>query len=295
VDRQFLSGVLRVFDFANPDLHIPARSETTVPQQALFALNHPFLAGRAKALVARGRGAEPAEAIRQLYRAAYQREPTRPQVQAALAFLDSASEESPPPPAPETLAWSYGFGAVDPGKGRVTGFHPLPHFNGSAWGGGPKWPDPALGWVQLTARGGHAGNDLQHAAIRRWTAPRKAIVSIRSTAIHEVAAGDGIRCWVVSSRGGVLKSETVHNARADLNADSVEVEAGDTIDFVVDFREGLNSDQYLWAPVIRMLGPKSDPTWDAARDFAGPAEPRLTPWEQLAQVILMANELMFVD
>ena len=29
VDRQFLPGVFRVFDFANPDLHIPQRSETT--------------------------------------------------------------------------------------------------------------------------------------------------------------------------------------------------------------------------------------------------------------------------
>ncbi len=259
VDRQFLSGVLRIFDFANPDLHIPSRSETTVPQQALFALNHPFLAGRAKALAARGRDLEPAEAIRRLYRSAYQREPTGSQVRAALAFLDSAAEETRPTPAPETLAWSYGHGAVDVASGRVTGFRPLPHFNGSAWGGGPQWPDPTLGWVQLTAQGGHAGNDLQHAAIRRWTAPRKATLAIRSTATHEVAAGDGIRCWVVSSRRGVLKSATVHNTQVELGIDPVEVEAGDTIDFVVDFREGLNSDQYLWAPKIREPGSDSHP------------------------------------
>ncbi len=50
IDRQFLSGVLRSFDFANPDLHIPQRSETTVPQQALFELNHDFAASMARAL-----------------------------------------------------------------------------------------------------------------------------------------------------------------------------------------------------------------------------------------------------
>ncbi len=49
VDRQFLPATFRVFDFANPDLHIPVRSETTVPQQALFALNHPFVAQQARA------------------------------------------------------------------------------------------------------------------------------------------------------------------------------------------------------------------------------------------------------
>ena len=51
IDRENLPAVMRTFDFANPDLSIPQRSETTVPQQALFGLNHPFLVQQAKALV----------------------------------------------------------------------------------------------------------------------------------------------------------------------------------------------------------------------------------------------------
>jgi hypothetical protein len=305
VDRQFLPSVLRVFDFANPDLHIPARTETTVPQQALFAMNHPFLAGRASVLanqVSR-EAVDRVDVIRRLYREAYQRLPTDAQIDAALSFLDASTDEPLPTPPAETLAWSYGYGAVDPAAGRVSGFQPLPHFNGTAWGGGPLWPDPALGWVQLTATGGHAGNDLQHAAIRRWTAPKSATIAIRSTATHEVEAGDGVRCWIVSSRNGVLKSAIVHKTQVELNVDNLVVEAGDTIDFVVDFREGLNSDQYLWAPEIRVIGPgsgsgsalESSLTWSATRDFAGPPKAYLAPLEQLAQVILMANELMFVD
>ena len=42
IDRQFIPGVLRAFDFANPDQHTPERHETTTAQQALFLLNHPF-------------------------------------------------------------------------------------------------------------------------------------------------------------------------------------------------------------------------------------------------------------
>ena len=53
IDRQFLPSTLRVFDFANPDLHIPQRSETTGPQQALFFLNHPLLVQQAQALAER--------------------------------------------------------------------------------------------------------------------------------------------------------------------------------------------------------------------------------------------------
>ena len=56
VDRQFLPGTFRTFDFANPDIHVAVRHETTVPQQALFFLNGSFAADRAKALARRFAG-----------------------------------------------------------------------------------------------------------------------------------------------------------------------------------------------------------------------------------------------
>ncbi len=162
VDRQFLPGVLRVFDFANPDLHSPQRSETTVPQQALFALNHPFVASRARTLAQRiadePKSSPPDAQLIRLFREVFQREPTRPQRDAALAFLASAAAEPSQPSVPAgAAAWSYGYGESGrraPGVSKS--FHPLPHFTGAAWQGGPQWPDASLGWVQLTAKGGHA-------------------------------------------------------------------------------------------------------------------------------------------
>ncbi len=50
IDRQNISPILNTFDFANPNIHSPQRVETTVPQQALFALNDPFVLERAKHL-----------------------------------------------------------------------------------------------------------------------------------------------------------------------------------------------------------------------------------------------------
>ncbi|MCH2401873.1 MAG: DUF1553 domain-containing protein, partial [Pirellulales bacterium] len=50
VDRQFLPSLLRTFDFASPDLHTPKRTETTVPQQALFFMNDPMVVDRARAI-----------------------------------------------------------------------------------------------------------------------------------------------------------------------------------------------------------------------------------------------------
>ena len=159
---------------------------------------------------------------------------------------------------------------------RLKDFHALPYFSGSAWQGGPQLPDATLGWVQLTAQGGHPGNDLQHCCVRRWVAPHDGTFSISSAPIHEVAAGNGIRCWIFSSRDGVLASLVLHNQRQEMNVESVVLRMGDTLDFVVDTNADLNNDQYLWAPVIyeassRRGGsqPRCADSWEAERDFSG--------------------------
>ena len=50
VDRQSLPAVFRAFDFASPDQSAERRPRTTVPQQALFSMNAPFVIEQAKAL-----------------------------------------------------------------------------------------------------------------------------------------------------------------------------------------------------------------------------------------------------
>ena len=53
VDRQSLPAMFRAFDFASPDQSAERRPRTTVPQQALFSMNAPFVIEQARALVAR--------------------------------------------------------------------------------------------------------------------------------------------------------------------------------------------------------------------------------------------------
>jgi hypothetical protein len=306
VDRQFLPGVFRVFDFANPDLHIPQRPTTTVPQQALFFMNSPFVTDRAKALAARAdvaSASEPAERVRRMYRIVYQRQPTERQVSAGVRFVDAVAKVTPPPPPEKKVVqeWQYGFGELDRAAGKLKSFTKLNHFTGNAWQGGPEYPDTKLGWVQLTADGGHAGNDLQHAAVRRWVAPRDMTVSISGTIEHKHEAGDGVVAWIVSSRDGVLASYTLHNRKAEARVEPVAVKKGDTIDFVVDYRANLHSDDFYWSPTVKAQDVPAGGTaesWDARAQFAGTAPPPpapLSPWEQYAQVLLQANEFLFVD
>jgi hypothetical protein len=300
VDRERLSPVLRTFDFANPDLSIPQRNDTIVPQQALFGMNHPFLATRARALVRRTDDSkDSAERVRRLYALLYQRAPTAAEMQTALAFLQPepvalAGREKP-------AAWQYGYGEWDEATGRLKSFTPLPHFNGSNWQGGAQWPDAKLGWAQVTATGGHPGNDRKHAVARRWVAPHDGNYAITSTLIHEPSQGDGIRAFIGHSRRGLLRSAILHHSTEVLNLEAMPMSKGDTVDFVVDIRDGLNSDQFLWTPKITPVatagagGDAGTQAWDAQKDFAGPAVSSLTPWQQLAQALMLANEFVFVD
>ena len=93
----------------------------------------------------------------------------------------------------------------------------------------------------------------------------------------------------------MIHKAEVHNETAQFDAESLDVRAGDTIDFVVDIRDNLNSDQFLWMPVISQNGPQVTTTWDARADFQGGPPPRLDPWAELAQVLLMANEFSYID
>ncbi|HUE12677.1 MAG TPA: hypothetical protein VMR25_00815, partial [Planctomycetaceae bacterium] len=75
---------------------------------------------------------------------------------------------------------------------------------------------------------------------------------------------------------------------------------GETIDFVVDCLKSQDHDGFTWAPVIKTKQVAGSPAsivqlWHSANDFSGPSPPRLDPWEQLAQALLISNEFVFVD
>jgi hypothetical protein len=300
VDRQFLPGTFRTFDFASPDLHTPERIDTTVPQQALFMMNSPFVVERARALANRADVlaiSDPAKRIEKLYEIVYQRGPTAGQVAEGVEYVSSAAGDPvPEKPKPIVTAWQYGYGEIDPATGKLKSFEKLPHFAGKAWQGGGSWPDPKLGWVQLTADGGHAGNDIQHAAIRRWVAPGNVTVSLTGTIEHKHAEGDGIVARVISSRQGELATWRLHNRKAESKIEPVELKEGDTLDFVVTIDRSLNNNDFLWSPAIKAVDGKGG--WDGKKDFAGPPAPPPEPlagWEKYVQVLLLSNEFVFVD
>jgi hypothetical protein len=312
IDRQNLPGMFRTFDFPNPDTSSSQRFATTVPQQALFLMNSPFAQHQARQLAQRPAIATaPTDAakIHALYRTLYQRPPAPEELTLAQSYLatTSGSQLTALNAQLPAAGWAYGTGAYDPATGRTRDFTPFAHHKpgtgkskktDARLSPGATFPDPVLGHLSLTPTGGHPGHTSAHAAILRWVAPADGTISIDGTLAHPTAAGDGVHARILSSRTGLLGEWTVHNTKTATSFPDRPVTAGETLEWIVDSRTNANSDSYTWSPKITFTSPDTPPrTWDATADFNTPTKLPipLTPLETLAHVLLLSNELAFVD
>lgn len=305
IDREEVPGLLASFDLPSPDASQPIRAQTTVPQQALYLMNASFVIERAHALAEQTAAVDStAERVRLLYHRALARDPDDEELKLALAFLapgaavNAAEEEQPQTP------WRFGYGHLDVQSGAIQ-FTPLPHFSGQVWQGSSTFPDPKLSYLRLTADGGHPGSDAQHSVIRRWISPFAGVVEIQGKLKHPQKQGDGIHGYVVSSRHGVQGQWSALGNEVDTAVGRVEVQPGDTLDFVVACGKSPSFDGFQWAPSVRLVESESTDwelgyRWEAASNFVTasrsliPPEP-IDPWVQLAQVLLLCNEFAFVD
>ena len=97
VDRQDLAALYRAFDFVCPDQSVEKRPQTNVPQQALFAMNSPFMMEQARAVIARAEvdaESDSKKKIAAIYRCVLSRTPTEHEVERALKFVSTEEGEA---------------------------------------------------------------------------------------------------------------------------------------------------------------------------------------------------------
>jgi hypothetical protein len=190
VDRYDQPSVPAMFDFANPGSHSPQRFNTTVPQQALFLMNSPFMRERAdavaKATPLKGTTLD-SEAIRAVYHRILARDPKPDEVELAQRFAADATDLNGEKP----FRWSYGSMTLTrdaEGKPVFNDFQAFAHFTERSGGGQRLWspgpkipaPDPKWGHAFWANYGGHAAPG-DRAVMARWHVPTDLKVTIDAT------------------------------------------------------------------------------------------------------------------
>ncbi len=288
IDRQNLPGVFRTFDFASPDTHAPKRFTTTVPQQALFQMNSPFVLSMAKAAVQES-SERPDEIIRQLYRRILQRNPTTDEIKVAEQFVATDVPDQP-------AGWTYGYGTISESVSELRTFDRLPEFHENAWRGGTQLPDPVLNWTLLNRDGGHPGNSRSLCTVRRWTAGQTASLSIQYRFQHAHEQGDGVTAVILHNLNSVLAIHAVRNTVSSGRIIEHNVAPGDTIDFVVFCGENSSHDSFNSSINFREVAQDYSRVWNSNTGFSDQNDPQTTDvWTQLAQVLMLTNEFVFVD
>lgn len=298
VNRMDLPGLMRAFDFPEPAATSPGRETTTIAPQALYFLNNDFVTECARRLHTRQDVASLSgprlvtDRIHRIYRILFSRDATADEIAVAMSFLKRPKGET----SAASKTWSYGYGGVDEKSARVTGFERLTHWTGSRWQAGAKLPDAKLGWVFHEKNGGHPASSDDRCAIRRWTSPVSGRIEIKSRMKHLPEPGNGVRGRIVSSSAGILAEAKVDHSEAELNVTSIEVEPGDTIDFVADWQGQILHDEHEWRITIRLVDSDNLATninvqsWDAQRDFVGGGT---DVWTDYVHALMMTNEFVF--
>lgn len=311
IDRTNVPNDFRNFDFAGPEAHSPQRYLTTVPQQALYLMNSPFVMEQAQAVMRRPEVASVTDVrrrITQLYRVIYGRTPNADEIRLGLQFINQQQSTSPVPISPlaspiSNSAWRYGQGEYDEAAKRVKSFTPHEYFVEGHWRISPIPGDPRFISARLTEKGGLPGRGKENMAMRRWTVPFDGQVAISGLLEHAYENAcfdcDGVQAWIVSSRAGELGRWTAMLSKAETNVAAVEVKRGDTIDFVVGAGKNANGDEFKWAVKIRRVDAPAtagaNHEWDSVKDFCRPGTQPLDAWERYAQVLLSAVEFLLID
>jgi hypothetical protein len=297
VDRYEQPTVPAMFDFANPDAHSPQRYNTTVPQQALFLMNSPFMSRQAQKIV------EKTNTVEALYQRILLRNPTPSEAQRVKDFLAQSSESAKNLPP---FSWRYGYAPLvkEGNTWKLNGFTKMPHYTTTRkmWSPGPQVPMEPWGHLLILPNGGHPGRDA--AAVLQWTSPLTGKLLISGEVKRSSERGNGIRVLIMSNKQGVLKEVHVKpKSQVNMHLD-VNAAAGEVLSFVVDSMDGnTDSDSYSWVPKIesvsatgaRELITAADQDYCDAQGWPFNRSKPQSPLSQLAQVLLMSNEFMFMD
>jgi len=301
IDRYALPGVFVSFDLPHPDHHAASRSQTTVPQQALYFLNGPLVLRRAAAL-ARDPAfrALPDDAARLgwIYQRLFHRAPSAGESSIALKWVSAADPADYQP----KLGGTWEVLHAPDAETLPLEASAFPLFADEVWKTGPDPATAPIRWLNVGKDGGHVS--AHQAMILRWRA--NGAGEVRMTAHLKRTQKEGaVLAWRIDGKGTQNLGGGKFNPESEIDAKGgwMPVKAGDTVDLVLRAPDGDACGGVAWK--VRVMG-RETPSGKQAevgnftREFPAPGKPASAntaadPWADLIQMLWASNEFHFID
>jgi len=295
IDRGRLPEVFTTFDFATPEMTTGKRFNTTVPKQALFLMNNPMVIEQVRNLVNRpefiGKMSEE-EKVKMLYNICYQRNPNDLEIKVAKRFITEAKQQDRGDYRRE-YNWSYGVKTSIGGE-----LNEFKYF----YNGKYKTIDSKVKMTNppyLSVDKGMPINYMGSYTVRRWTCSAEGEYQIQNLVKLIKPNYDGIN-YVVVVNGKVHTQNNVKQ-QYQQNIDKLSFKVGDVVDFMISCNKNIVGDEYtidISIVQVKDMDSLIPLTWNSKKDFKGPVrdiDKELNSWERYAHILLMSNEMIFIN
>ena len=297
VDRSRLPESLTTFDFATPEMTTGKRFKTTVPKQALFLMNNALIVEQARNVVTRPefvRVISEEQKIEMLYDIFYQRKPSDLEKKIAINYVNSAQLEDMSDIKKE-YNWKYGFRVY---SGKTLGnFVELNNFSKNSYGSS----NAVLKDLEINSTGGKIPA-LSVYAIRQWKSPRTGEFDIAIQSAAKSTSKEAISYSVVVYKNDrVFKSINITNSTPQkIEVLNISNAINDKLEFAVvnNLKKELNYSLSINIVEKKDENSLSPVTWNSTADFRGPIrkiDKELDAWERFAHILLMSNEMVFIN
>lgn len=300
IDRGNLPEVFTTFDFATPEMTTGRRFQTVVPKQSLFLMNNSMVIEQVRNMITRDEFVKitnEKEKIKSLYRICFQREPSSIETKIGMEYMEDAMNEDISDVKKEHN-WKYGYRLYD-GK-SMSEFINFNSFNNDSYKSTNRIGE-VIQNISISKLGGIIVNNPNLFSTRRWISSRDGDFNVNVNFKIKPASDQTSIKLIIYKNDKMIKSSTVTNYSDHIiKFDLKSLDVKDKIDFYL-VNNSKSQREYNITIKINELKDEHSLTpisWNSILDFKAPpkkGDKELDCWERYAQILMLSNEMVFIN
>jgi len=188
--------------------------------------------------------------------------------------------------------WKYGYRVLDSRTKSLSKFFEFPKFDKEVYSS----TNDFFKFFTIDKNGGTTIPNVSLYSVRQWSSPRNGTVSVT---IDSKGKGNTLTIYKNST---ALKVVTLASTNSTIELPNQEVFVNDKFEFAVNHGEMTQGSKNYTLNVrineIKDVNSLTPIMWNSTSDYRGPlrkSDRELNSWERYAHILLLSNEMVFVN